>query len=260
MLLCKVKVKQRWKGIRLRKKRFVMGNWKMHGDIQSLQEFQKINQQNYSGLEVVLFLPATLLALAQQMRCIYGLGGQDCHFADFGAYTGDISAKMLADVGAGYVLLGHSERRLGHGETSAQIALKVQAAWRAGLHVVLCVGETLQQKEKGQFKEVLAQQLYDSLNDNINFDKLSIAYEPVWAIGTGVTAAAKDIHSTHQFLDDCLQHKFGAQAGKIALLYGGSVKPENAAEISHIENVDGALVGGASLKAEDFTKICNFFT
>jgi triosephosphate isomerase len=228
------------------------GNWKMNGLSKHLSEAKILAAAHPApGVEIVLCPPATLLApMAQTVRGgAVQLGGQDCHAADKGAHTGDISAAMLFDAGAGFVILGHSERRADHGETSQQVAAKAEAAWDVGLVTILCVGETEAQRDAGETLAVIGAQLAGSLPEGANADNTVIAYEPVWAIGTGRTPTDDQIAEVHAFLRDA------APDPAIRLLYGGSVNPANAATIFAIANVDGALVGGASLKASDFSRI-----
>jgi triosephosphate isomerase len=184
------------------------------------------------------------------------VGGQDCHPVENGAHTGDISAEMLADAGASYVINGHSERRADHGETDAVVRAKTEAAWRAGLTAILCIGETEAQYRAGDTLDVLHRQMAGSMPEGCTGDTIVLAYEPVWAIGTGLTPTADEIGAVHNALRDALIDRFGPETGvAIRILYGGSVKASNAAEIFGIADVDGALVGGASLKADDFLPI-----
>jgi triosephosphate isomerase len=183
------------------------------------------------------------------------VGGQDCDVRAAGAYTGDVSAEMLADAGATLVILGHSERRAGHGENDAVVADKVKAALRAGLEPIVCVGETLEQRKAGEALAVVTGQVRGSLPAELAGQAFSVAYEPVWAIGTGLTPTTPEIEEVHQAIRAALTESFGAAGAGVAILYGGSVKPGNAAEILHAAEVGGALVGGASLKAEDFLGI-----
>ena len=183
------------------------------------------------------------------------LGGQDCHTAAAGAHTGDLSAEMLADVGCGFVILGHSERRADHGESSTLVRDKAEAAARAGLKAIVCVGETAEERKAGQALAVIEAQVRESLPESATAE-LVVAYEPVWAIGTGLTATPADVAEAHAHIRGLLSELFGSETGAaIRILYGGSVKPANAAELMAVENVDGALVGGASLKLEDFWAI-----
>lgn len=210
-----------------------------------------------AGCEVLICLPATLLHRASERAGDQiALGGEDCHFAGSGAHTGEISAAMLVDAGARYVILGHSERRTDQGESDALIAAKVRAAQSAGLTAILCVGETLAERDAGRTLEVVLGQLAGSIPDAALPAQLVLAYEPVWAIGTGRVPQTGDILAVHQALRSALAQRFGAEAAaQIPLLYGGSVKPDNAAQIFAIADVDGALVGGASLQAADFAQI-----
>jgi triosephosphate isomerase len=183
------------------------------------------------------------------------IGGQDCHSDAAGAHTGDISAEMLADAGARAVIVGHSERRADHHETDAQVRAKTQAAWRAGLTAIVCVGEQRAEREAGKALAVVGGQLLGSLPDGATNANLVIAYEPVWAIGTGLTPTPGDVAEVHAFVRRRLVERFGAAGGRVRILYGGSVKSANAKELLTIPDVNGALVGGASLKAEDFLGI-----
>ena len=188
------------------------------------------------------------------------IGAQDCHAEASGAFTGDISAEMLADAGATAVIVGHSERRTLHHETNSMVRAKALAAWRAGLIAIVCVGETKDQRTSGQTLDVVGSQLAGSLPNAVVAEGLVIAYEPVWAIGTGLTPTAADVAQVHGFIRERLVKRFGETGDEIRILYGGSVKPSNAAELLHVDNVDGALVGGASLKAEDFLGIAAAYT
>jgi len=201
--------------------------------------------------------PATLItrAVAVAGSSAVLIGGQDCHPKQSGAHTGDISAEMLADAGAKLVIVGHSERRADHGETDALVRAKAEAAWRAGLKAVLCVGETPAEREGGRALAVIATQIAGSVPDGATPGNLAVAYEPVWAIGTGLVAKTDDIAEAHAHIRAALSKRFGAAGGEIAILYGGSVKSDNAVAILALDAVDGALVGGASLKAADFLAI-----
>ena len=210
------------------------------------------------GCDVLICPPATLLAPMSILAAetAIAVGGQDCHANASGAHTGDISAAMLADAGARYVIVGHSERRADHGETDTAIRAKAEAAWAAGLIAIICVGETEAERDAGRAQEVVATQITGSTPDGATGQNTVIAYEPVWAIGTGRTANSSDISEMHNHMRAILQTRLGADAADaMRLLYGGSVKPGNAAEIFALSNVDGGLVGGASLKASDFAAI-----
>jgi triosephosphate isomerase len=205
--------------------------------------------------------PATLIMsfVADAVGTGIGIGGQDCHAEPSGAFTGDISAEMLADLGAKAVIVGHSERRTLHQETDAEVRAKARAAWRAGLTAIVCVGETRTEREAGLTLDILARQLDGSIPDKAPAAKLVIAYEPVWAIGTGLTPTTADIAQAHEFICQRLASRHGAAADAVRVLYGGSVKPSNAKELMGVANVDGALVGGASLKADDFLGIAGVY-
>ena len=192
-----------------------------------------------------------VLALGSRIE----IGAQDCHAEPSGAFTGDISAEMLADLGAKAVIVGHSERRTLHKETDAEVHAKAQAAWRAGLTAIVCIGETRAEREAGKTLEVLGRQLGASLPDGVTAANLVIAYEPVWAIGTGLTPTTGDVAQAHEFIRQRIVERHGAAGNAVRILYGGSVKPSNAKELVAVANVNGALVGGASLKAEDFLGI-----
>ncbi len=209
------------------------------------------------GVDLAICPPATLVGVvkAELGASAIGLGGQDCHPDRSGAFTGDISAEMLADSGAAFVIVGHSERRTGHAETDAVVAAKASAAYRAGLTPIICVGESLDQRDRGETLAVITAQLAGSVPDRAVTSTTVIAYEPIWAIGTGRTPTTAQVAEVHQAMTEALSRRFGPAAKGIRLLYGGSVKPENARELMHVEGVDGALVGGASLKAADFLKI-----
>ncbi len=238
-------------------RKLAAGNWKMNGLAADLAEVQALTAAHgASGCDMLLCPPATLITrMADVARgTALLLGGQDCHAAEVGAHTGDISAAMLADAGATHVILGHSERRADHGETDAQVQAKTQAARKAGLISIICIGETEGQRDAGATLDVIAGQMA-SLPTDMTADNLVIAYEPVWAIGTGRTPTIAQIAEVHAFLRARLGDRIGAAAAQTRLLYGGSVKPSNAAEIFAVPHVDGALVGGASLKATDFGAI-----
>jgi triosephosphate isomerase len=239
----------------------IAGNWKMNGLKASLGEFEAMlagASQLAAKADLLVCPPATLIATLAGKAVgskNLTLGGQDCHPKASGAHTGDISAEMLADAGASAVIVGHSERRADHGETNALVRQKAEAAWRAGLTAIVCIGETRQHRDGGKTLEVCGGQLAGSLPDGAKAANLVVAYEPVWAIGTGLTPTAADVEQVHQFIRGHLVTRFNAEGARIRILYGGSVKPSNAAELMAVANVNGALVGGASLKASDFLAI-----
>ncbi len=247
-------------------KPLVAGNWKMNGTSGNLAELHAIGHGFMSGLETetdsLIAVPATLLARAASVlattpvRC----GGQDCHASPSGAHTGDISAEMLKDAGASSVIVGHSERRTDHGETDADVRAKAAAAWRAGLVAIICIGETRAEREAGRALDVLSAQLAGSVDGAATAHNAVIAYEPVWAIGTGLTPTAGDVAEAHAHIRAQLSGIVGAgEAERMRILYGGSVKPSNAVELLGVSNVNGALVGGASLKAADFLGIAEAY-
>ena len=229
------------------------GNWKMNGlqtDMLELQLISKAAEQ--MDCRTIICPPTTLLGNATKFSKEIFIGGQDCHPEPSGAYTGDISANMLADTGASYVLVGHSERRSYHGENSTIVRAKAEAAIAATLKPVICVGENLQQRKSGDAIETVSSQIKDSVPTN---SEIILAYEPIWAIGTGVIPSFKEICQMHDAIRALLIKNYGFIGQKISILYGGSVKPSNAAEIFSATNVNGALVGGASLKSTDFIPI-----
>ena len=238
----------------------IAGNWKMNGLRDSIAELDRIIE-GAGGLSAKTMLivcpPATLVAAfaARAEGSGVWIGGQDCSAEDFGAFTGDISAPMLADAGARAVIVGHSERRTYHQESDAQVRAKTLAAWRAGLMVIACVGETEFERQAAATLSRLERQLDESLPDGSKPDKLVVAYEPVWAIGSGRTPTPSEVAEVHGFIRQRLLARFGRDGQEVRILYGGSVKPSNAQELLHVDNVDGALVGGASLKAADFLAI-----
>jgi len=242
-------------------RKLAAGNWKMHGTAASMTEIAALAAAHPDpGVDILICPPATLLAQAASLAAdgAVMIGAQDCHAAASGAHTGDISAPMLADAGATAVILGHSERRKNHHETNDLVVEKARAAHAAGLIGVICLGETLAQREAAQTLEVIAAQLHASLPDGTTAANTVIAYEPVWAIGTGLTPTGAQIAEVHGLLRSLLTERLGEkEAAALRLLYGGSVKPGNASEIFAIADVDGALVGGASLKASDFSPIIN---
>lgn len=239
----------------------VAGNWKMNGLRSSMAEFDAMiagTAQVTGKADLLVCPPATLVAgFAAKLTGFQGigLGGQDCHPKASGAHTGDISAEMLADAGASAVIVGHSERRADHGESDALVRQKAEAAWRAGLSAIICVGETQSQRDAGQTLQICRGQLQGSLPEGARADNLVVAYEPVWAIGTGLTPTAKDVEQIHEFIRETLIARFSGEGARMRILYGGSVKPSNARELMGVANVNGALVGGASLKASDFLAI-----
>ena len=238
----------------------IAGNWKMNGLKASMSELAAIWQGAADvgkKADLLICPPATLLFTATGLvtGSQVAIGAQDCHPAASGAHTGDISAEMIADTGASHVIVGHSERRADHGESDAVVRSKAEAAWRAKLVAIVCVGETQAERDAGQALEVVGRQLAGSVPDGATAANLVVAYEPVWAIGTGRTPTAKDVEEVHGFIRDRLKERLSQQGDGIRILYGGSVKPSNAAELMAVPNVDGALVGGASLKAVDFLAI-----
>jgi triosephosphate isomerase (TIM) len=238
----------------------VVGNWKMNGLRKASSELLKITQDAVKlprHIELVVCPPATLVAnfagLARGSRV--RIGAQDCHPEPAGAYTGDIAAEMLADAGAIMVIIGHSERRSYHKETDAQVRVKTLAAWRAGMTGIVCIGETRAEREGRQTLDVVSRQLAASLPEGARGENLVIAYEPVWAIGTGLTPTAGDVAEVHHLIRNKLTERYSNAGASMRILYGGSVKPANAQELMKVESVDGALVGGASLKADEFLAI-----
>ena len=243
----------------------VAGNWKMNGLRESLNEAASICKAVAAGgagkAEIVVCPPATLLmavtAICEGTKV--GVGGQDCHAEASGAFTGDISAEMLKDAGATYVILGHSERRAGHHETNEQVRAKAKAALRAGLLAIICVGETRAEREAGAAFAIVGVQLAGSIPENSPPGRIVVAYEPVWAIGTGLTPTPGDIAEMHGFIRARVNQHLPGQGASMRILYGGSVRPANAAELLSIEDVDGALVGGASLHSAEFMAIAGVY-
>ena len=238
----------------------VAGNWKMHGSAASAAELDKIIAGAGllpDNLDVMVCPPAIFIPgfAARARGTRVAIGAQDCHAEKSGAFTGDIAAEMMAEAGAGAIIVGHSERRTYHLETDAQVRAKAVAAWRAGVTAIVCVGETKDERQGGRALEVVGRQLDGSIPDGAGAANLVVAYEPVWAIGTGLTPTAADVAEVHAFIRARLATRFGALAAGVRILYGGSVKPSNARELMHLANVDGALIGGASLKADDFLAI-----
>jgi triosephosphate isomerase len=243
----------------------VAGNWKMNGLRAALGEIAGMGQAFDAGLksklELLICPPATLIgAAAEAARGTgIGIGAQDCHAKAEGAHTGDIAAEMVADAGGSYIIVGHSERRADHGESDAVVHAKAQAAVRAGLKAIICVGETEAERRGGKTLDVVGRQLDGSIPAAFTANNLVVAYEPVWAIGTGLTPTAADVAEVHAFIRQRLSQIIGKETDGVRLLYGGSVKPSNAVELMGVANVDGALVGGASLKAADFMAIAGVY-
>jgi len=240
----------------------VAGNWKMNGLTAAMTEAKAVAEQLKSGAggglaDVMICPPATLLQPLASSLAGTGLaaGGQDCHAKASGAHTGDVSAEMLADAGASAVIVGHSERRSDHGETSRAVRAKAEAAHRAGLVAIVCIGETAGERRAELTLRVVARQLQDSLPDAATAANTVVAYEPVWAIGTGLIPTLADVAEVHAAIRSDLTKRFAGEGAAMRILYGGSVKPDNAKELMSVANVNGALVGGASLKAADFLGI-----
>jgi triosephosphate isomerase (TIM) len=238
----------------------IAGNWKMNGLKASVTEFDAMlaGAPGVTGrADLLVCPPATLIAgFAERARgSQVAVGAQDCHPKQSGAHTGDISAEMLGDAGATAIVVGHSERRADHGESDQLIRQKAEAVWRAGLTAIVCIGETQKQRDAGQTLDICRTQLGLSLPDQATAAKLVVAYEPVWAIGTGLTPTVADVEQIHRFIRELLVARFNGEGASMRILYGGSVKPSNARELLAVPNVNGALVGGASLKAADFLAI-----
>ncbi|WP_416066261.1 triose-phosphate isomerase [Rhizobium sp. ZK1] len=239
----------------------VAGNWKMNGTRASLDQIKAIAQGVSTPLsekvEALICPPATLLYVATALATDspLAIGAQDCHQTQSGAHTGDVSAEMIADCYGTYVIVGHSERRINHAETDHLVRAKAQAAYQADITAIICVGETADERDAYQTLDILKRQLSGSLPDEATAENTVIAYEPVWAIGTGLTPTAQDVEIVHAFIRDELVLRFGKEGRGMRILYGGSVKPSNASELLAVDNVDGALIGGASLKATDFLAI-----
>ena len=238
----------------------IAGNWKMNGLKASIAEFDAM-LAGAAGVaakaDLLVCPPVTLVStFAEKARGKkIAVGAQDCHPKVSGAHTGDISAEMLVDAGASAIIIGHSERRADHGESDLLVRQKAEAVWLAGAAAIVCVGETQAQRDAGETLDILRGQLKSSLPEGSRADNLIVAYEPVWAIGTGLTPTAKDVEQIHGFIRELLISRFGSEGARVRILYGGSVKPSNAAELMAVANVNGALVGGASLKAADFLAI-----
>ncbi|HTC83881.1 MAG TPA: triose-phosphate isomerase [Rhizomicrobium sp.] len=241
-------------------RKLVAGNWKMNGLASSLDQLAALKDglgRTPPACDVLVCPPATLIAQAAlAIKGAFALGAQDCHAQPKGAFTGDISAEMLKDAGASHVIVGHSERRQYHGETSAQVALKAQAAWRAGLRAIICIGESLEERKAGNANHICQSQLKDSVPEGAAAANTVIAYEPVWAIGTGRNATSAQAGEAHAHIRTRLRQWFGGDAADTCrVIYGGSVKPDNIRELIAEPDVDGALVGGASLEVKSFADI-----
>ncbi|QBX37492.1 triose-phosphate isomerase [Brevundimonas sp. S30B] len=240
--------------------KLIAGNWKMNGQRDGLAQARRLVETlraEPGSCRLAVMPPATLVSRLAQLVAgsVVEVGGQDCRAEAEGAFTGDISAELLAEAGAELVILGHSERRQGHGETDADVCAKVEAALRAGLEPVICIGETLQEREAGSAIDVVRSQISGSLPQSLADHAFAVAYEPVWAIGTGLTPTLEQIAEVHAAVRAALVDRLGEGGRAAPILYGGSVKPGNAAEILAVDEVGGALVGGASLKADDFLGI-----
>ncbi|MBA4226578.1 MAG: triose-phosphate isomerase [Hyphomonas sp.] len=238
----------------------IAGNWKMNGLVGSLTEIERVAAAvapSQAGPEILLCLPATLIhpAAAKAAGSALKIGGETCHPKEKGAHTGDISAEMLMDAGAAYVIVGHSERRADHGETDAAVASQASAALRAGITPIICVGETLAQRDAGEVLKVISEQMAGSFPSDAAAETIVVAYEPVWAIGTGRVANSDQIAEVHGFIRTLLTQRFGEAGRGTRILYGGSMNPGNAEEILGVAEVNGGLIGGASLKADDFLAI-----
>ncbi|OYX66634.1 MAG: triose-phosphate isomerase [Sphingomonadales bacterium 32-64-17] len=237
---------------------YIVGNWKMHGTRAMLSEARAIDRaaERMVKVEVALAPPFTLIHATRKEAELIGVGAQDCHAAEGGAHTGDISAAMLKDAGAGFVIVGHSERRADHGETDEIVSRKAEAAIAANMNVIVCIGETEAQRDAGEAEAVVTAQLAASLpNSEQTAERLTVAYEPVWAIGTGRTPTVEEVSAMHRAIRAKLVELLGEAGEGVRILYGGSVKPDNAAELLAADEVGGALVGGASLTAESFLGI-----
>ena len=238
-------------------RKLVVGNWKMNGTSADLPEITAIAHvaSRYRAVDAGLCLPATLISQACQLVGGFSVGGQDCHMETSGAHTGCVSADMLVDVGAKIVIVGHSERRVAQHETSSDVRAKAQAALANGLLVIVCVGESLAERKDGKALEVVLGQVADSLPDAGSSGLVSVAYEPVWAIGTGLVPALSDVEEMHGAIRDQLVGRFGEAGNRVRILYGGSMNGDNAGDLLAVANVDGGLIGGASLFAAKFEPI-----
>ncbi|MBZ6378614.1 triose-phosphate isomerase [Pacificimonas flava] len=241
-------------------RQLIAGNWKMHGltgDLDKVGHIMRAADEAKPDIGVALAVPHTLIFAAAELAdgSRLDIGGEDCHQAESGAHTGCVSAAMVKDAGATFTIVGHSERRTDQGETDVLVAEKLSAALKAGLSVILCVGESEAERDAGNAEAVVAAQLKTSIPEAVDPDRLTIAYEPVWAIGTGRTPTVGDVAAMHDSIRRSLKDRFGDAGISMLILYGGSVKPENAADLLTASNVGGALVGGASLDPESFAGI-----
>ncbi|MFW0777292.1 MAG: triose-phosphate isomerase [Rickettsiales bacterium] len=240
---------------------YIVANWKMHGNSAMADDLvEAVNKQATelpANAEVVLCPPATLLGEVSKIITGFNVrtGGQDCHEQPDGAFTGDISASMLRDAGCAYVIVGHSERRHRHNETNDMVRRKALRAISSNLTPIICVGETESERSSGQAEAVVERQIWESIPEEAKEGEFLLAYEPVWAIGSGQSATVADIRSMHHYITNVVSKKLGSDQAKVPVLYGGSVKGANAMEIMSLDDVSGVLVGGASLKAEEFCKI-----
>jgi triosephosphate isomerase (TIM) len=237
----------------------IVGNWKMNGRMRQLCEIEALTAFVASArphVDVLICTPATLITRAAQIAAgRMGIGGQNCHAASAGAFTGEISAEMLKDAGASAVLVGHSERREHHGETDAMVSAKANAARRAGLQVIVCIGETQSQRRAGDGLSACAAQIAGCMPEGVTSTTTAVAYEPLWAIGTGQVPAAHQISEMHAHIRHCLEVRFGGEGRATRILYGGSLNASNAGEILALPEVGGALIDGASLKAAEFEAV-----
>lgn len=238
-------------------RKLVVGNWKMNGVASDLAEIAAIAEKSlsYPAVESALCLPATLISRACDIAQDLPIGGQDCHIQPSGAHTGCVSADMLVDAGASLTIVGHSERRAAQHEQDHEVLAKAQAAHKAGLKVIICVGETLAERDAGNALNIVLGQVAGSLPQNISGDWLSVAYEPVWAIGTGRIPEMADVREMHGAIRSALVDRYGTVGNSVRILYGGSMNGDNATELLAVENVDGGLIGGASLTCAKFEPI-----
>jgi triosephosphate isomerase len=238
-------------------RKLIVGNWKMNGVASDLAEIAAIAEKSlhYPAVESALCLPATLISRASDSVHGFPIGGQDCHMQASGAHTGCVSADMLVDAGASLTIVGHSERRAAQHEQDHDVLAKAEAAHRAGLKVIICVGETLAERDAGNALSIVLGQVAGSLPEHISGDWLSVAYEPVWAIGTGRIPEMADVREMHGAIRSALVYRYGTVGKGVRILYGGSMNGDNAAELLAVENVDGGLIGGASLTYAKFEPI-----